>query len=199
MCAVRLLIIKYINVKVYLRMEITLIVALQNTEMISSKSFLVDRSCVIQPAPPPPLSLLSFFLSLCVCVTSWHLCVGVDQGTGAGAASQGLFLYWDRYFLHVSACSSRACVSVCLGMWSYSLLDQTVQSGMWLGQLDVFQHPPLFLHAVLWVSNVCMKEDNLLLKWSPFPRFWRQDGMKALITRWNQFLCHLRWQHAMPP
>lgn len=67
-------------------------VTLQNTEMISRKSFLVDRSSVIHPAlvfPPP--SLLSFFLCLCVCVTSWHLCVGVDQGTGAGATSQGLF------------------------------------------------------------------------------------------------------------
>lgn len=88
-----LLIIKHIYAKVYLKMEITLIIVLQNTEMISSKSFLVDRSYVIHLAlvSPSPPSLLSFFLSLCVCVTSWHLCVGVDQGTGAGAASQGLF------------------------------------------------------------------------------------------------------------
>lgn len=72
MCTVRLLIIKYIHVKVYLKMEITLIIALQNTEMISSKSFLVDRSCVIQPAlaPPPPslLSLSAIFLSQSVCM-----------------------------------------------------------------------------------------------------------------------------------
>lgn len=63
--------IKHIYLKVYLKMKITLIVALQNTEMISRKSFLVDRSSVIHPAliflPP---SLLSFFLCLCVCVTS---------------------------------------------------------------------------------------------------------------------------------
>lgn len=76
--------------KVCLKMKITHMVTLQNTEMISRKSFLVDRSSVIHPAlvlPPP--SLLS--LCLCVCVTSWHLCVGVDQGTGAGATSVGLF------------------------------------------------------------------------------------------------------------
>lgn len=70
LCAV-LFIIKPIYVKVCLKMKITLMVALQNTEMISRKSFLVDRSCVIHSAlvfPPP--SLLSFFLCLCVCVTS---------------------------------------------------------------------------------------------------------------------------------
>lgn len=78
-----------------LKMKITPIIALQNTEMISREGFLVDRSCVIHPAlvspPPPPPSALSLCVCVWVCVTSWHLCVGVDQGTGAGATSEGLF------------------------------------------------------------------------------------------------------------
>lgn len=69
-------------------MKITPIIALQNTAIISREGFLVDRSCVIHPALvfPPPSAIFA-----CACVTSWHLCVGVDQGTGAGATSEGLF------------------------------------------------------------------------------------------------------------
>lgn len=55
-------------------MKITHMVTLQNTEMISRKSFLVDRSSVIHPAlvlPPP--SLLS--LSVCVYVSHPDTCV----------------------------------------------------------------------------------------------------------------------------
>lgn len=60
--------------KVCLKMKITHMITLQNTEMISRKSFLVDRSSVIHPAlvlPPP--SLLS--LSVCVYVSHPDTCV----------------------------------------------------------------------------------------------------------------------------
>lgn len=88
-------------------------------------------------------------------------------------------------------CMQQPCVCVCRGMWSYGLLDQTVPSGMWLGQLAVFQYPPLFLHAVVF-CQVCERRWTCI-KVIFISSVWHEDGMKASVARWYQFFSHLRW------
>lgn len=74
----------------------------------------------------------------------------MDQGTGAGAASAYFSIGTDIFCmcLHVEA----LCVCVCVS--GHVKLDQTLMSAMWLGQQAVFQHLPLFLHALV-LCQVC--------------------------------------------
>lgn len=70
----------------------------------------------------------------------------MDQGTGAGAASAYFSIGTDIFCmcLHVEA--------LCVCVSGHVKLDQTLMSAMWLGQQAVFQHLPLFLHALVLSS-----------------------------------------------
>lgn len=110
-----LLIIKHINLKVCLKLKITLMVTLQNTQMISRKKlFGRPQQCDSPRSHFPPPSLLSLSLSVCMCHILTPVC-RCGPGHRCRCNLSGPILVLGQIFLHVSACSSRVCVCVCVG------------------------------------------------------------------------------------